>query len=44
LNFYGLPEFISYSILVGIAVVLIRQNQAAQLFKVLPVRWWWKRA
>jgi len=31
LNFYGLPEFISYSILVGIAVVLIRQVQAAHL-------------
>ncbi len=31
MNFYGFPEFISYSILVGIAVVLIRQNQAAHL-------------
>jgi diguanylate cyclase (GGDEF)-like protein len=31
LDFYGLPEFISYSILVGIAVVLIRQDQSVHL-------------
>ncbi|MEJ0012113.1 MAG: GGDEF domain-containing protein [Bauldia sp.] len=31
MNFYGLPEFISYAILVGIACVLIRQKRDAQL-------------
>lgn len=31
MNFYGLPEFISYTILVGIAVVLIRQDRSTHL-------------
>ena len=31
MNFYGLPEFVTYAILVGIACVLIRQKQDAQL-------------
>lgn len=30
-NFYGLPEFISYSILLGISLVLIRQKQEIRL-------------
>jgi diguanylate cyclase (GGDEF)-like protein len=31
MNFYGLPEFFSYAILVGIAVVLIRQDRSTHL-------------
>ncbi len=31
MNFYGLPEFISYGILVGIACALIRQKRDARL-------------
>jgi two-component system sensor histidine kinase/response regulator len=31
MNLYGLPEFLSYSILVGIAVILIRQDQSIHL-------------
>ncbi len=31
MNFYGLPEFVSYSILVGIACVLIGQKEDARL-------------
>ncbi|HEY1722216.1 MAG TPA: ATP-binding protein [Magnetospirillaceae bacterium] len=31
MNFYGLPEFMSYGILVGIAVVLIRQQLGGHL-------------
>ncbi|HEY1722218.1 MAG TPA: GGDEF domain-containing protein [Magnetospirillaceae bacterium] len=31
MNLYGLPEFVSYGILVGIAVVLIRQDQGIHL-------------
>jgi hypothetical protein len=31
MNFYALPEFISYSILVGIACALIRQNPDTRL-------------
>lgn len=30
-NFYGLPEFISYGILLGISLVLIRQKQESRL-------------
>lgn len=30
-NFYGLPEFVSYSILLGISLVLIRQKQEVRL-------------
>jgi diguanylate cyclase (GGDEF)-like protein len=31
MNLYGLPEFLSYSIIVGIAVVLIRQDRSSHL-------------
>jgi diguanylate cyclase (GGDEF)-like protein len=30
-NFYGLPEFVSYGILLGISLVLIRQKQESRL-------------